>query len=126
MKKVLTLRTYTYAIIVAGLLLLLGVLIAPGPLQAAMKPPKDFAMTETKDKPHVIFSHEKHVKDQGLKCSNCHTKIFQMKKGKTEKKMGAITMAAMEEGKFCGACHNGDKAFTVKDENNCVKCHSEK
>jgi c(7)-type cytochrome triheme protein len=31
-----------------------------------------------------------------------------------------MTMKDMEAGKFCGACHNGTKAFAVKD---CAKCH---
>jgi c(7)-type cytochrome triheme protein len=29
-------------------------------------------------------------------------------------------MKDMEAGKSCGACHNGTKAFAVKD---CAKCH---
>jgi len=29
----------------------------------------------------------------------------------------------MEEGKSCGACHNGTKAFTVAD--NCDSCHAQ-
>jgi len=93
---------------------------------AQMKGPKDFTMTQTGETPDVIFSHENHAGAQDLKCKDCHTKIFQMKQGKTAEKSGPITMAAMEEGKFCGTCHNGDKAFGVKAENTCAKCHVEK
>jgi len=32
-----------------------------------------------------------------------------------------MTMKDMEAGKFCGGCHNGTKAFAIKD--NCAKCH---
>jgi hypothetical protein len=32
-------------------------------------------------------------------------------------------MAAMNEGKFCGTCHDGTKAFSVKAPADCVKCH---
>ena len=40
------------------------------------------------------------------------------------KKSGAkMPMAAMNEGKFCGACHDGKKAFSVKAPADCVKCH---
>ncbi|RMF94265.1 MAG: hypothetical protein D6736_00335 [Nitrospinota bacterium] len=92
----------------------------------ARRLPKDFAFTETGDQPNVIFSHKLHVEEKGLKCKNCHIKIFQMKRGKTEKKKGKITMAAMGKGQFCGACHNGSKAFTVKDKANCTKCHVKK
>jgi c(7)-type cytochrome triheme protein len=45
-----------------------------------------------------------------------------MKKGKT----GPFTMAAMGEGKLCGACHDGKTAFTVKDQANCSRCHVKK
>ena len=31
-----------------------------------------------------------------------------------------VSMAAMEKGKSCGACHNGKKAFAVAE---CTKCH---
>lgn len=66
----------------------------------------------------VIFDGKVHA-DKGLKCNSCHTKVFPMKKG------GKYTMKEMEEGKACGACHNGekDKAFGVKDKEACGKCH---
>ena len=51
----------------------------------------------------VIFDGKTHG-DKGLKCTDCHPKIFQMKK---ETK---ITMVEMNEGKNCGVCHNGQKA----------------
>ncbi len=62
---------------------------------------------------NVTFSGQVHA-DKGLKCSDCHTKVFPMKKT-------ALTMAAMREGKECGYCHNGTKAFSVKG--NCTNCH---
>ncbi len=31
----------------------------------------------------VLFSHEKHVSEKGLKCTGCHYQIFQMEKGST-------------------------------------------
>jgi c(7)-type cytochrome triheme protein len=67
----------------------------------------------------VIFDGKTHA-DKGFKCADCHTKpkLFAMKKG-TDK----VTMVAMNEGKFCGACHDGKKAFSVKVQADCVKCH---
>jgi c(7)-type cytochrome triheme protein len=65
----------------------------------------------------VVFDGKVHA-DKGLKCNDCHTKIFQMKKGSTK-----ITMADMNAGKNCGECHNGTKAFASKDAANCAKCH---
>ena len=65
----------------------------------------------------VVFDGKAHA-DKGLKCNDCHTKIFQMKKGAAK-----ITMADMNTGKFCGDCHNGTKAFKTSDAANCAKCH---
>ncbi|MEW6739741.1 MAG: cytochrome c3 family protein [Nitrospirota bacterium] len=65
----------------------------------------------------VVFDGKSHA-DKGLKCNDCHTKIFQMKKGVVK-----ITMADMNAGKNCGECHNGTKAFKSSDAANCAKCH---
>jgi c(7)-type cytochrome triheme protein len=65
----------------------------------------------------VIFSGKAHA-DKGLKCADCHPAIFKMKKG-----ADAITMKDINDGKFCGTCHNGTKAFSSKDPANCAKCH---
>ncbi len=62
---------------------------------------------------NVSFSHEFHTRI--FPCDNCHPKVFEMKK--TQKKM---TMDAMYNGKYCGSCHNGGKAFPSTD---CGKCH---
>jgi c(7)-type cytochrome triheme protein len=32
-------------------------------------------------------------------------------------------MAEMNEGKYCGVCHNGQEAFKSSDPANCGKCH---
>lgn len=66
----------------------------------------------------VIFSHEKHVNEKSLKCTNCHYQLFQMSKGAYTMDMSKLT-----KGDFCGKCHNGQKAFDVKDTKNCVRCH---
>lgn len=65
----------------------------------------------------VVFDGKAHA-DKGLKCNDCHTKIFQMKKGSAK-----ITMAAINKGELCGTCHNGGKAFKASDPKNCKTCH---
>ncbi len=67
----------------------------------------------------VTFDAKTHA-DNGLKCADCHTspKLVEMKKGKDK-----LTRAAMNEGKFGGACHDGKKAFSVKAPADCAKCH---
>ena len=64
----------------------------------------------------VIFDGKIHA-DKGLKCADCHPKIFPMKKGTT------MTMAEMNDGKYCGVCHNGQQAFKSGEQANCEKCH---
>ena len=65
----------------------------------------------------VVFDGGNHA-DAGVKCLDCHSKIFKMKKGST-----VMTMADITAGKFCGKCHNGTRAFSAKDKDNCGECH---
>ena len=110
---------------VGGVALAIGLGIALAvmvPAAAQVKPPADFTFDQGKDSRGVVtFSHEKH-KEKAEKCTVCHSKVFQMKKGKT----GPFTMAAMNEGKLCGACHDAKTAFSTKDQANCAKCHVKK
>jgi len=68
----------------------------------------------------VVFDGKVHA-SKGLKCNACHTKIFKMKKGADK-----ITMNAIKEGKFCGACHDGKAAFKANDPAKCKTCHVKK
>ena len=61
----------------------------------------------------VTFKGDDHA-GKGLKCSECHTKIFPYKKGE-------MKMADINAGKYCGVCHDGKRAF--KPAGNCAKCH---
>ena len=72
------------------------------------------------EKGDVVFSHVYHVKVKKQRCSYCHPKLF-------KKQFGAdkFTMKDIWEGKFCGACHNGGKAFDAKDPKNCSRCHKQ-
>jgi len=65
----------------------------------------------------VVFDGKVHA-DKGLKCAECHPAVFKMKKGGD-----TITMKDMNDGKNCGVCHNGTKAFSSKDAASCAKCH---
>ncbi len=66
----------------------------------------------------VVFSHEQHVNVKELKCSACHNHLFHMAKNEDKVDMSKIT-----KGQFCGYCHNGARAFDVKDKANCERCH---
>jgi c(7)-type cytochrome triheme protein len=65
----------------------------------------------------VTFKGDVHA-GRGLACTECHTQVFPMQKHATE-----MTMAEINEGKFCGTCHNGERAFKTSDGANCMKCH---
>jgi c(7)-type cytochrome triheme protein len=67
----------------------------------------------------VVFSHEEHVSVKELRCSACHNHTFQMSREDDNK----MDMKKMTKNLFCGRCHNGSKAFDVKDRNNCGRCH---
>ena len=66
---------------------------------------------------NVTFSHESHVKGEGVKCETCHPKIFPMSKEEGKR----FSMEQMKKKQACGACHDGKKAFDVRQ--NCVVCH---
>lgn len=62
----------------------------------------------------VVFSGSAHA-DAGLKCMECHPKLFPMKK------QDLAIPVPHEAGQLCFACHNGEKAFDFKGE--CARCH---
>ncbi len=66
------------------------------------------------------FSHASHVEEMEISCNDCHGEVFSMKVGSSTSN-GDFTMAAFKEGKYCGACHNGDDAFDSSTQ--CESCH---
>jgi c(7)-type cytochrome triheme protein len=71
-----------------------------------------------KDSPPVVFSHNKHMSGKTLTCADCHYKFFQMAHGSYK-----MDMEKMNKAMFCGGCHNGEKAFDVRDAGKCSNCH---
>jgi c(7)-type cytochrome triheme protein len=67
----------------------------------------------------VTFDHAAHLA-KGLKCADCHPRYFKMQAGGVK-----LNMEEMGEGKACGACHNGKRAFGVEDGDKCLTCHKE-
>ncbi|MEE8321048.1 MAG: cytochrome c3 family protein [Gammaproteobacteria bacterium] len=63
----------------------------------------------------VIFSHWFHR--IRFRCKVCHSELgFEMRAG-----ANLVTMEEISDGKFCGACHNGEIAWSTE---NCDLCHS--
>ena len=77
------------------------------------------AVYKTKNAGKVVFSHGAHInkKEMTNNCRACHDALFDLKKKKH------YSMADMEKGKSCGACHDGQKAFSLKE---CASCHQTK
>ena len=78
------------------------------------------ATFSTENAGKVVFRHSTHLKKKNAKspnisCKSCHND--NMKKG------AHYTMAQMENGKSCGQCHNGKKAFELAK---CTVCHKVK
>jgi c(7)-type cytochrome triheme protein len=71
----------------------------------------------------VLFSHKAHVDDFGLACDDCHGKIFEPR-AYAAKENGDFNMNGLYAGKYCGACHNGEKAFASDDFESCERCHT--
>lgn len=67
----------------------------------------------------VIFEHKFHL-GKNFTCQSCHPDLFPQKAGVVEEKED-FTMAAFNEGKYCGKCHDGTTAFSVNTR--CNWCH---
>jgi c(7)-type cytochrome triheme protein len=69
----------------------------------------------------VLYDGTIHGPEKGMKCPDCHPALFPMKKSPA----GTFKKTDMIEGKNCGACHNGEKAFATftPDFSTCAKCH---
>ena len=67
---------------------------------------------QVKETGPVRFSHARHLRS--MQCDACHNKIYRLGSNRH------VSMAAMEKGKSCGACHDGKEAFAVA---RCQKCH---
>lgn len=66
----------------------------------------------------VVYNHDVHVEKLGLGCSECHYRVFARAAHNIRDK---ATMTEMQNGKSCGSCHNGRRAFGV--DKNCSRCH---
>ncbi len=66
------------------------------------------------DAGNITFPHTVHTGMFG--CDECHPDLFLAKRGANK-----ATMAEMENGESCGACHDGDTAFGVAED--CESCH---
>jgi c(7)-type cytochrome triheme protein len=74
-------------------------------------------LSASHDQKAVGFSHWSHRRH--FTCRVCHFELdFVM-----ETNGSGITEEANRQGRFCGACHDGERAFGF-DEANCSRCHT--
>lgn len=62
--------------------------------------------------PRALFSHRTH---QSFGCYACHPGVF-------PQALVGFTHGEMQEGKFCGRCHDGRTAFAIPGAA-CARCH---
>lgn len=102
-----------------GLLAGLGVVAAAGSLPRL---PEPLTYESSADSPGaVVFDHENHLLvAERADCTACHTSLFPIVRDDTRART-VITHEAMDAGRQCGSCHDGESA-TGLDE--CEHCHA--
>jgi c(7)-type cytochrome triheme protein len=78
-----------------------------------------FWFTDTGERSPVRFDHFAH-QAKNPDCRTCHDRLFTMERGNSDSNSD-LNSESMANGKYCGACHNGELAFSVKE--NCETCH---
>lgn len=74
----------------------------------------------TKPLKAVLFSHDNHGEDMGMDCESCHNDFFLMEAGAAQEN-DDFNHESMDEGNYCGACHDGSTAFAY--DTRCTACH---
>jgi c(7)-type cytochrome triheme protein len=101
--------------LVVGVLVYVAALVMPQPAQAEYADVVINNYADAAGMRPAVFPHWFHR--IRFRCKVCHADLgFQFKAGGNK-----ITMAKIIEGQFCGACHNGEVAWSVE---NCAMCHS--
>ncbi len=102
------------------LLILLLMLVGAGNISPAHAEYGDLVLNEIAEKegmPPAIFPHWFHR--IRFRCKVCHADLgFKFKAGGS-----GINMLKIIDGQYCGACHNGEIAWSIE---NCNLCHSGK
>lgn len=112
---------------VAGMFFAAGIQAAPPAASTGATPEKQiesYGNTQiiASEPVKSMFSHKTHVISAGLTCDSCHPDLFTRKRGAAKAK-GDYTMASLDAGKYCGACHDGKTAFNTTGPETCKTCH---
>ncbi len=94
----------------------------PGMADRYFTMPADIAFPKAESSPgQVTFRHSSHVDAKQAQCLVCHQQRFRLLKASAS---AARAGRDLHSDPFCGACHNGEKSFNVKED--CQNCHEEK
>jgi c(7)-type cytochrome triheme protein len=85
----------------------LGAVLFPAVLRIPRKHPHGPAVP-----PLALFSHRSH---ESFGCYACHPSLF-------PQALVGFTHAEMQQGRFCGRCHDGGSAFAIQGAP-CARCH---
>lgn len=108
-------RNVVRKLLVVGLLVSMGMVFAPQSTRAEYADVVINNYADAAGMRPAVFPHWFHR--IRFRCKVCHADLgFKFKAGGNQ-----ITMAKIIEGRFCGACHNGEVAWSVE---NCAMCHS--
>lgn len=69
----------------------------------------------------VGFSHEKHNRDEGLSCNDCHRVLARQRNEVTSPQ--PLNHHASPASFSCMSCHNGKRSFGGDDFSACKRCH---
>lgn len=81
--------------------------------------PPERGILYTKPVESVMFRHDDHTQ-KNLRCIDCHSGLFEMEALLVQNNKD-FNMESLYKGKYCGACHDGKKAFAADTQ--CARCH---
>jgi c(7)-type cytochrome triheme protein len=98
-------------------------LVVPGGAQTLTKLPSDLALPRGETSPGTVtFRHLTHIDESKPVCTACHPGLFKMLTKERPSADGTLFHEEMQNGRKCGACHDGSAAFGL---DNCPICHLE-
>ena len=108
----------------SGLCVAAALLLCAGAAAGAQEMPRlpgPIKLTRTGDSPgQVVFAHSSHVDPAMPACTACHPREFRILRASPRR--APVMHAEMDTGRYCGACHDGKKAFALDD---CAACHQD-
>lgn len=110
-------RLILAVVAVVGLCLASSGLVATETIDVRL--PADRTLEDAVDSPAVVvFRHTTHVARTGNDCLKCHPEPFSILG-----RHALLTHEEMDQGRACGACHDGQAAFATVDVETCDSCH---